>query len=152
MYSVNKGDILNRIKQRKGFTTDAELAAFFEVGKSTISNWYKRNSIDYDLLFSKCEQEDLNWLLTGKGEMLKQDIVQSHVDDADTLLNEVKDSLKDDRKTNMLLQLIMDNSKLVDANVKLAEANLILAETNARLSQEIINSKKEEESHTAAAV
>ena len=38
---------------------------------NTLSNWYSRNTIDYDLIITKCERIDANWLLTGKGEMLK---------------------------------------------------------------------------------
>ncbi|MFT4168044.1 MAG: S24 family peptidase [Dysgonomonas sp.] len=64
---MDKSLILNRIKKHYNFTTDIELADFLGISKSTLSNWYKRNSIDYDLLFSKCELVDKNWLLTGEG-------------------------------------------------------------------------------------
>lgn len=71
---MDKSMILNRLKEVMNFTTNVELAQFLGVSKSTLSNWYSRNSLDYDLLFSKCEQVvDLNWLLTGKGEMLRSD-------------------------------------------------------------------------------
>lgn len=66
---MNKSLILNRVKSFFQFHTDVELAAFLGISKSTLSNWYKRNTIDYDLLFSKCEQIDKNWLLTGGGEI-----------------------------------------------------------------------------------
>lgn len=59
----DKALILNKIKEYYNFNTDIELADFLGVNKSTLSNWYKRNSIDYDLVFSKCEQIDKNWLL-----------------------------------------------------------------------------------------
>lgn len=39
--------------------------------KATLSNWRSRNSIDWNLLFSFCEQLNIDWLVTGKGEMLK---------------------------------------------------------------------------------
>jgi phage repressor protein C with HTH and peptisase S24 domain len=71
---MNKTLILNRLKEIKEFNTDTELAKFLNISRSTLSNWYSRNSIDYDLLFSKCENEiDISWLLTGKGSMLKID-------------------------------------------------------------------------------
>lgn len=73
--STDKTLILNRFKEAKNFSTDIELADFLGISKSTLSNWYKRNSIDYDLLFSKCEQIDMNWLLSGEGSMLKGDPV-----------------------------------------------------------------------------
>ncbi|GHV13545.1 transcriptional regulator [Bacteroidia bacterium] len=70
---MNKELILNRVKQSNYLASDKELADFLGISKSTLSNWYKRNSIDYDLLFSKCEQIDKNWLLTGQGEMLRSE-------------------------------------------------------------------------------
>lgn len=41
------------------------------VAPSTISTWLARDSFDYDLLFAKCEMISPEWLLTGKGDMLK---------------------------------------------------------------------------------
>ncbi len=70
----DKGEILERIKQSKRFTTDKELADFLGINKSTLSNWVKRNSIDYDLVFSKCEHIDLDWLLTGKKAQPKSQV------------------------------------------------------------------------------
>ena len=41
------------------------------VAPSTISTWLARDSFDYDLLFAKCEAVSPEWLLIGKGPMLK---------------------------------------------------------------------------------
>ena len=69
----SKGAILARIKEYYSFNTDTDLADFLGIQRSTLSNWVKRNSIDYDLVLSKCEHINKNWLLTGEGEMLKSD-------------------------------------------------------------------------------
>lgn len=68
---MDKALILNRLKEYKNFTTDTQLAIFLGIERSTLTNWKKRNSIDYDLIFSKCEQMDINieWLINGKGYM-----------------------------------------------------------------------------------
>lgn len=60
---MDKSLILNNLKKLKNFNTDKELADFLGISKSTLSNWYTRNSIDYDLLFSKCEQNEVINLL-----------------------------------------------------------------------------------------
>ncbi|UWY28840.1 helix-turn-helix domain-containing protein [Flavobacterium sp. TR2] len=71
---MDKSLILNRLKNIKNFATDTELANFLNISRSTLSNWYARNSIDYDLLFSKCENNvDINWLLTGNGYNVKNE-------------------------------------------------------------------------------
>lgn len=48
-------------------------AKYIGVAPSTISTWLARDSFDYDLLFAKCEMISPEWLLTGKGPMLKSD-------------------------------------------------------------------------------
>lgn len=68
----SKQEILNRLKEAYKIQKDSELAKFLGISKSTLSNWISRNSIDYDLVFSKCEHINLDWLLTGRGSMLKE--------------------------------------------------------------------------------
>ena len=60
-------DIVKRAKDQLGFKTDAQLAEYLGVSRSTLCNWCARNSIDYPLLLARMKQVDYNWLLTGKG-------------------------------------------------------------------------------------
>lgn len=48
-------------------------AKLIGVAPSTISSWLSRDTIDYDLLFAKCENLSSDWLLTGEGKMLRQE-------------------------------------------------------------------------------
>lgn len=64
--------ILNEIKSHFNFKNDAEFARFLEIKPNTLSNWYSRNSIDYQKIITKCVDIDANWLLTGEGSMLKE--------------------------------------------------------------------------------
>lgn len=66
---IDKKQILNRFKQAKKITSDIELARFLGISRGTLSNWKARNSLDFDLLFSKCEHESIHWLVTGEGEV-----------------------------------------------------------------------------------
>ncbi|MGV4380201.1 helix-turn-helix domain-containing protein, partial [Ornithobacterium rhinotracheale] len=68
---MDKKLILREIKKHLGYTKDGDFADFLGIKQNTLSNWKSRNTIDYDLIISKCENIDANWLLTGKGEMLK---------------------------------------------------------------------------------
>lgn len=70
----NKKDttlILNEIKRHYKFETNIEFASFLGIAPTTLSSWYTRNSIDYDLVFAKYEEINANWLLTGSGPMLR---------------------------------------------------------------------------------
>jgi hypothetical protein len=70
---MDKALILKRIKEEKNFKTDAQLAVFLGISKAVLSNWYKRDTIDYDLVLSKCELMDLNWIIRGeKSENIKE--------------------------------------------------------------------------------
>lgn len=59
----DKSLILSRIKSHYDLKSNADLARFLGIAPNTVSNWYTRNSIDYELIFSKCEDLDLNSLL-----------------------------------------------------------------------------------------
>lgn len=54
-------------------------AKMIGVAPSTISSWLSRDTIDYDLLFAKCEMLSSDWLLTGEGSMLKEEILPAKV-------------------------------------------------------------------------
>ena len=61
-------DIVKRAKLELDFRTDAQLADYLGVSRSTLCNWIARNSIDFPLVLEKLKDIDYNWLLTGKGE------------------------------------------------------------------------------------
>lgn len=67
----NVSDIVKRAKVAMGFKTDAELASFLGISRSTLSNWCARNSIDFALLLSRLQEVNYNWLLTGKGDSVR---------------------------------------------------------------------------------
>lgn len=69
---MDKSLIINDIKNHLSFKTDKEFAEFLGIKQNTLSTWRSRNMIDYDLIISKCDFIDANWLLTGKGDMLLQ--------------------------------------------------------------------------------
>ena len=77
---LNKNVILGKIKQFYGFKTNKELASFLGVANNTITNWVRRNTIDYDLIFSKCKGIDINWLLSNSNQEADQKITILDVD------------------------------------------------------------------------
>lgn len=59
-----------------GLRNKTELASFLGVSPQTVSNWYSRNSIDYDLVFEKCAGLDFNWLVTGNASVYGHRILE----------------------------------------------------------------------------
>lgn len=68
----DKTFIINKIKEYLKFKNDKDFAEFLGIKQNTLSTWKSRNVIDYDLIIAKCDLIDANWLLTGKGNMLKK--------------------------------------------------------------------------------
>ncbi len=56
--------ILERFKSSLKIKSDTKLAEYLQIKQNTISNWKKRNSLDYALLIEKCKEEriDLNYV------------------------------------------------------------------------------------------
>ena len=73
----DKSLILSRIKFAYRFKKDIELAGFLGVSPNTITTWKGRNSIDFELIFAKCENLNYDWLLTGEGEMFRNSTNQN---------------------------------------------------------------------------
>jgi len=51
----------------------AQFAIKLGVTPQTINTWISRNTFDIEKVFANCEQLSAEWLLTGRGEMLKPD-------------------------------------------------------------------------------
>lgn len=71
MKTFSSKDIILRLKTAMDIQSDNALAETLGISKGTLSNWKVRNSIDFALVFSKCKQINIDWLITGEGEMLK---------------------------------------------------------------------------------
>jgi hypothetical protein len=76
LMNMDKSLILNDIKNYLGIEKDIDFAAFLGIKRNTLSTWRTRNSIDYELLIAKCDWLNGDWLLTYRGNMVK-DLDQS---------------------------------------------------------------------------
>lgn len=86
---LDKPLVLDRIKEYYKLKGNAELARFLGVAPNTITNWYGRKTFDIDVIYTKCVDIDMNWLLTGEGNMLrtepeKENIPVAHPSDSPT--------------------------------------------------------------------
>ncbi|CAB4202604.1 Bacteriophage CI repressor [uncultured Caudovirales phage] len=66
--------VIERLMELFKVASDVELSAIINVPAQTISSWRNRNSTPFALCVEIAlnNNVDLNWLLTGEGEMLKR--------------------------------------------------------------------------------
>jgi hypothetical protein len=140
---INKSLILNRIKQACNLEGNSDLSRFLGVSPNTITNWYNRNSIDFDLVFSKCENINSEWLLTGQGSMLKQNVLIStetaNTSASETACLQSKDSNKSEvtqENSNILKELLQRVESLSRENGRLQLENEYLRERISKLIEE----------------
>ena len=107
---MDKSLILNEIRKYLNIKTDTEFANFLGIKQNTLSSWKARNSIDYDLIISKCDYLNANWLLTGEGSMLKEEEVKKVApQDLPTANDEVSTLLRE--KAAMLEAIIKEKEE-----------------------------------------
>jgi phage repressor protein C with HTH and peptisase S24 domain len=72
---LTKGAMLDVIKRHLNMNKNSEFARFLGISSQAVSNWYSRNTFDAELLYTKCDFINPDWLLTGRGSMLKSEEV-----------------------------------------------------------------------------
>lgn len=117
---INKTLILNRIKEAYGLSGNSELARFFGVAPNTVTNWYDRGTLNVDVVFPKCEDLNLNWMIYGEGEMFKNKGITTGI--ASEPITEYK---RTNEYTNELLkeinELRKDKERLINEKLNLQE-------------------------------
>ncbi len=78
--------IIQRLKIYFKVKSQKELAERLGVLESNLSNWKSRNTFDYELLFTKCESLNFNWLIYGKGDVYNDQLGNKDL----SVLNELK--------------------------------------------------------------
>jgi len=76
IYPVEKKDILLALVNHYSDGNKAQFAAKLGVTPQTISTWISRNTFDIDKIFAYCEGVSAEWLLTGKGELLRVNSIE----------------------------------------------------------------------------
>ena len=63
--------MLSALIQHFSAGNKAQFAKLLGITPQTVSTWLARNTFDADRIFAYCEDVNGNWLLSGKGDMLK---------------------------------------------------------------------------------
>lgn len=74
---MSKTNILQAIQDYYHFKKDSHFASFLGITPQVLSNWKSRETFDINIVYTKCVDFSLEWLVTGKGEMLKKESTTS---------------------------------------------------------------------------
>ena len=137
---MNKKERLEAIIKHYSDGKPSVFAKLIGVAPSTISSWLSRDTLDYDLLFAKCENISSEWLLTGRGEMIN---IQTAIFNKKTTLPQKESTGIEDK----LLAIIADK----DATIReMAEEIGVLKQTIVQLKQDNLERVSGAESSTLA--
>jgi len=66
---------LKRLKSALNLKSNVELASYLGISTQALSNWKTRNTIDYELVFTKCYISglNLNWVFSNEGDVFRKD-------------------------------------------------------------------------------
>lgn len=74
-----------------------------------LSIWISRNTLDYDILFTNCENLSAKWLLTGEGEMLEN--AQKNNSEDNKTISELLDRVEKLSAENAVLKYRLKEKK-----------------------------------------
>ena len=70
---MNKTIMLEQLINHYTDGNKSKFANMLGIKPQTINTWLTRNTLDAELIYSKCEDVSGGWLLSGEGDMLEED-------------------------------------------------------------------------------
>ncbi len=70
---MNKREMLKQLIEHYEEGNKTRFAKRLGISPQGVSTWLSRGTIDYELVYAKCEHLNADWLLSGKGPMLHTD-------------------------------------------------------------------------------
>ena len=69
---MDKLQMLNDIREYLNIKTTVGFAQYLDITTPNMYTWFKRGTFDEKVILAKCPEISAEWLLTGNGEMLKE--------------------------------------------------------------------------------
>lgn len=76
---MEKRDMVLALISHYSMGNKAHFADILGIKPQTINSWITRNTFDTELIFANCDGINAEWLLTGRGDMIKSDNPTEHL-------------------------------------------------------------------------
>lgn len=102
---MDKKLILNKLKEYKKFSTNAEFARYIGITPQNLRNWYDRDTYDINKLCIAFPEVSAEWLMTGEGSMLRAETTASLSQGAESEeIRKLKERIKELEEQNAELR------------------------------------------------
>ena len=125
MCTESASQVIERIKSVVGVSTDSDLCRVTNTNRQALSNWKARDSVPYTLCVQVAKEFNvsIDWLLTGRGEVLPGVTAPSSTSNLDpkeeALLTMFKELSADDQRE--ICRLAEDKKRLHDMSKQIEE-------------------------------
>ena len=112
--NVTKSEIIiERFKEALGLRFDREVCERLKIKANTLSGWKTRGSLDYDTIFSNCENISIHWLVTGEGPMRLDETSEGQYNTSESkYLDGGEENSEVDKWKEKCLELSLENRDL----------------------------------------
>ena len=91
-YGMRKSEMLECLINYYTDGNKAKFSTHIGVKPQTVSAWLSRNTFDAEVIYEKCEGVSADWLLSGKGDMIKTCLLYTSPSPRDGLLSRMPSS------------------------------------------------------------
>lgn len=115
--------ILNKLILHYANGNNGEFAKLLGISQSALSMWKTRGTLDYEKIFTKCENLNPYWLLTGKGEMLNTTESTKDGSDANSLEQRLAEIEKKQEIRDKEMESIMKTLEKISSELEERDKN-----------------------------
>ncbi|MBS4064187.1 MAG: helix-turn-helix domain-containing protein [Chitinophagaceae bacterium] len=141
----DKALILNEIQGHLGFSKDADFARHLGVTPQTLSNWKSRGTFDINIVYTKCLFINPHWLITGEGQMLKNQLKNEYTPPENPRIDFVSDTEINTTPTPKTVKLSPKTGEKLSPTLSPTDENCKICDQKERVIQaleEVIKTQK----------
>lgn len=125
---MDKAKMVQELVNHYSNGNKAQFASLLGVKPQTINSWITRDTFDAELIYAKCLYISANWLLTGEGNMLKDNREKP------TALSGITDQITTGRGSETILEAFTETNKKTPGAIPLVSERAIGGFANEHFS------------------